>query len=285
MKKLTQEQINTILENHKHWLNNDRDGWENMRADLHDTDLHDINLNNADLSYVDLRNANLSNADLSEAKLYYANLDYVNLSEANLYKANLCNANLCNANLRYADLSNVDLSYTNLSYANLRNVNLCNTNLSYADLSYSDLSYSDLNCTDLYNTNLRHTNLYYSYLGEAKNIPYIPMICPEEDEFIGWKKVKTNTNNIIVKLLIPSDAKRSSATTRKCKCNKAKVLEMFNLDGTIAAEREVHSNYDYSFIYKVGETIEVPNFDNNRWNECSEGIHFFINRQEAINYN
>ena len=25
-------------------------------------------------------------------------------------------------------------------------------------------------------------------------------------------------------------------------------------------------------------------FDTNRWNECAPGIHFFITRQEAVNY-
>ena len=106
------------------------------------------------------------------------------------------------------------------------------------------------------------------------------MVCPEEDEFIGWKKA----SNKIIKLKIPKDALRSSATSRKCRCNKAKVLEIYNFDGTVAEEREVRSDYDNDFIYTVGKTIKVKDFDTDRWNECSTGIHFFINRQEAINY-
>lgn len=144
------------------------------------------------------------------------------------------------------------------------------------------LRYADLYNADLYNADLSNANLYNANLSDAENIPYIPMVCPEEGEFVGWKKAG---KNIIVKLLIPSDAKRSSATTRKCRCNKAKVLELYNTDGTIASEREVHSKYDNSFVYKVGDTVEVKDFDNDRWNECAEGIHFFLKRQEAINYN
>ena len=106
------------------------------------------------------------------------------------------------------------------------------------------------------------------------------MVCPEEDEFIGWKKA----SNKIIKLKIPKDALRSSATSRKCRCNKAKVLEIYNLDGTVAEEREVRSDYNKDFIYTVGKTVKVKDFDTDRWNECSIGIHFFINRQEAINY-
>ena len=47
---------------------------------------------------------------------------------------------------------------------------------------------------------------------------------------------------------------------------------------------EVNSNYDSRFVYRIGETVEVPNFDDDRWNECAPGIHFFITRQEAVEY-
>ena len=106
------------------------------------------------------------------------------------------------------------------------------------------------------------------------------MVCPEEGNFIGWKRA----GDKIVKLHISQDALRSSATTRKCRCNKAEVIEIYNIDGTIADERIVSSNYDSSFTYEVGKTVEVQDFDTNRWNECTRGIHFFINRQDAINY-
>lgn len=36
--------------------------------------------------------------------------------------------------------------------------------------------------------------------------------------------------------------------------------------------------------YRIGEIVEELNFNEDRWNECSEGIHFFINRQEAVEY-
>lgn len=37
-------------------------------------------------------------------------------------------------------------------------------------------------------------------------------------------------------------------------------------------------------LTKLEKTVEVQDFDTNRWNEFTRGIHFFINRQEAINY-
>ena len=265
MKKLTQEQINKILEEHKHWLNEDCEDWETMMADFSSCDLRDVNLHGANLSY-----ANLS----------YANLSYVNLSYADLSGVNLSGADLSGANLSYANLSYVNLHGANLSGADLSGANLHGADLSYANLSYVDLSGADLSGANLSYANLSYVNLSYADLSDAKEVPYIPMVCPEEGDFIGWKKA----GNKIVKLRIPEDALRSSATTRKCRCNKAEVIEIYNIDGTITDERIVSSSYDSSFTYEVGKTVEVQDFDTNRWNECTRGIHFFINRQEAINY-
>ena len=250
MKKLTQEQISKILEEHKHWLNEDCEGWETMRADF----------SFCEFNHTDLSRTDLSGADLSYADLSYANLSYANLRDANLHGVNLHGVNLLGANLHDAKL---------------RDANLSAADLSYADLSYADLSYANLRGVDLSDANLHGVNLH-----GAEGVPYIPMVCPEEGDFIGWKKA----GDKIVKLHIPQDALRSSATIRKCRCNKAEVIEIYNIDGTIADERIVNSSYDSSFTYEVGKTVEVQDFDTNRWEECARGIHFFINRQEAINY-
>jgi len=133
---------------------------------------------------------------------------------------------------------------------------------------------------NLCNANLYGANLCGADLRDAKNVPYIPYSCPDFGIFIGFKKA----NNHIVVLEIPEDAKRLSATGRKCRCNKAKVLEIQNIDGTASELTEIKSDYDSYFIYRIGEIVSVDDFDEDRWNECSTGIHFFINRQEAVNY-
>jgi hypothetical protein len=133
-------------------------------------------------------------------------------------------------------------------------------------------------------TSLQDAILYDTDLRGALNLPYIPMVCPEEGDFIGWKKIYDTERVLIAKLHIPADAKRSSATTRKCRCSKAKVIAFYNLDGTESNQVSGHSGYNCKFIYKVGDTVEAQDFDENRWNECSYGIHFFINRQEAVDF-
>lgn len=78
--------------------------------------------------------------------------------------------------------------------------------------------------------------------------------------------------------------KRSSATSRKCRCDKAIVLSITNLDGSETNVTEIASTRDPSFMYKVGATVSVNNFEEDRWKECAPGIHFFITRQEAVEY-
>ena len=151
--------------------------------------------------------------------------------------------------------------------------------LSGADLSGADLRGADLRGAYLRGAYLRGADLSEAYLRGAKNM-HLPICCPEEGEFIGFKKAR----GYIVKLKITDDAKRCSATGRKCRCSKAVVLSITNIDGTDSGLTEVASGYKNSFIYRVGETVEEPKFCNDRWKECSEGIHFFITRKEAEDY-
>ena len=154
--------------------------------------------------------------------------------------------------------------------ADLRGADLYRANLSRANLSCADLRGADLFGADLFGADLRGT----------KNVN-CPLTCPERGSFIGFKKVR---GDYIVMLEILADAMRSSATGRKCRCSKAKVVSITNPDGSNAEVTSARSGWDYNFIYSVGEVVEVKDFDTNRWNDCAPGIHFFITRQEAVDY-
>ena len=197
--------LKEILVKHLHWIREDCDGWEDMKADL---------------------------------------------SGANLYGANLYGANLYGA-----DLSGADLRRANLSGADLSGANLYGANLSVADLSGADL---DMELID----------------------KFFPICCPECGSFIAWKKA----SGLILKLQIPDDAKRGSAFGRKCRASKAVCLAIEHMDGSNSGLTEIASDHDGRFIYRVGETVEVADFDDDRTHECAPGIHFFITRQEAVDY-
>ena len=153
------------------------------------------------------------------------------------------------------DLRNADLSEANLYGANLKDANLFGVNLSDAKIIYAEIN-------------------------EDTKIDY-PIACPETGSFIGYKKADYEK---IVKIQICEDAKRSSATTKKCRCSKALVLAIENIDESDSGLQEIESIYDPSFVYRVGEIAEEPDFDDNRWYECAPGIHFFMDRQDAVDY-
>ena len=231
-------------------------------ADLRDADLCGAYLCGAYLCGADLCGANLRGANLRDADLYGADLRGADLRDADLCGAYLCGAYLCGANLYGADLCGADLCDANLRGANLRDANLRD-----ADLRDANLRDADLRGADLRGANLRDAKGCY-------------LSCPTEGSFIGWKKASGH----IVKLRIPEDARRSSATGHKCRCDKAYVMEIQNMDGTKATEDTVRSDHDKNFVYTVGATVEVPDFDDNMWSECAPGIHFFIDRRAAVEY-
>ena len=196
------------------------------------------------------KNVRLTLADLADAELAWADLEGANLEGANLE----------DADLSWADLIGANLEDANLKDANLKGATLIGVNLKGADLDGA--------------------NIYGANLNGAKNIPYIPLSCPSEGAFIGWKKVE---EKYLVKIQIPEDARRLLATTRKCRCDKAKVLDITSLDGEEHYDEVTNNNYNET-IYKVGEMVYPDSFDENRWAECSHGIHFFINKEDAIKY-
>ena len=179
--------------------------------------------------------------------------------------------------LRYADLSYVSLIGVDLRGANLNCIDLRGSVLKGADLRNADLSYAILRDADLKCADLRGANLNKVLYNHQTS--FFSLACPEEGSFFGYNKA----DDKIVKLLITEDSKRSSATTRKCRCSKAKVFSITDIENTEEFS-EVSSNRDSYFIYKVGEIVEVKDFDDDRWNECSTGIHFFITRDEAVIY-
>ena len=181
---------------------------------------------------------------------------------ADLRDATLCDANLRDANLRGATLRDATLCDATLCGATLRDATLCDATLCGADLRGATLCGADLCGADL-----RGAKGTY-------------MACPTDGSFIGWKKA----SGYIVKLQITEDARRSSAGGEKCRCDKAYVVEIQNIDGTKAGIETVHSNHDANFVYTVGATVEVSDFDDDRWSECAPGIHFFIDRRAAVEY-
>ena len=166
--------------------------------------------------------------------------------------------------------------------ANLKNANLSYTNLENANLETANLEYANL-----YKANLDNANLYKANLIGALNISASIAarlsIVPEIGGFYGYKQLR---DNIIAILYIPASAKRSNGTTRKCRASKAIVKKFVSFKGDKLDITYGYSLYSKEFKYTIGETV-VPTskFDSDRWVECGSGIHFFLTKQEAIEFN
>ena len=183
------------------------------------------------------------------------------------FKLGLTKEQIRNADFRGADFRNAYFNGANFRGADFRNANFRNADFNGADFNGADFRNADFNGADFNGVSLNY-KISETTFGLTLN-------CPEEGSFVGYKKAQ----GVIVTLLILEDSLRSSATTYKCRASKVKVL---GIEGGLDM---VSSNYDHNFIYTVGEVLEVQDFDTNRWDECSTGIHFFMSKQMARSYN
>lgn len=113
------------------------------------------------------------------------------------------------------------------------------------------------------------------------------MLCPKYGAFTGYKIGLTLNDRAslvpcIITISIPEDARRSSAYSNKCRCDKAKVLDIRTFGGQKV--KSAISQYDHSFVYEINKEVSAPDFDENRWHECAPGIHFFLTEKEALDY-
>lgn len=203
------------------------------------------------------------------------------------------NADLSGWDLSYLDFSlcifknvcfdGADMSYSSVRNAlfeqcSLRNVCFVNANLQSAVLRYNDLSGADIRGANLFAAVLEHAKLdNIIYNDETK---WFKLHCPEKGAFLGYKKC---FNNRLVQLLIPADAKRTSATMNSCRCSKAKVLTIKSFDYREQYE-EAWSLVDENFVYRKGQWVEVLDFNEDRWQDSTAGIHFWMTREEALAY-
>lgn len=160
----------------------------------------------------------------------------------------------------------------------LHGVNFKNANMRTASFRGCDLADSDIEGANLFGAVLERADLNGVRFDEQTR--WFRMHCPETGPILGYKKC---VNDRLVQLLIPADAKRTSATLPSCRCNKAKVLTIKNFDSTEEYE-EAWSLVDENFVYRKGEWVEVKDFNEDRWFDSTTGIHFWMSRDDAIGY-
>ena len=263
MKKIKTEELVEKIAEHQKWL---RDKTTGKRLDASFLDFFYVNFYKIDFHGANFHGANFCGANFCDANFHDANFCGANFHGANFIGANFHGANFCGANFHDANFYGA-----NFHDADFRDADFIGAN--FRDADFRDADFRDANFSGASNI-----NEVISFANIANTA--LCMQCPEEGSFIGFKKAVGG----IVKLRVTESAKRSSATTHKCRCSEAEVLEIQNRDGTKSERTSVSSKYDRNFIYSVGAIVSVSDFNDDRWNECTRGIHFFVTRKEAEEY-
>jgi hypothetical protein len=204
------------------------------------------------------------------------------------------------------DLSGWDMKGLDLSRATFDGCNLNGTDFSGSKMDNVAFYNNDLRgmklcgclargCSfrfqDMEGIDLRGANIYSSVLEDAVNqdkviidddTKWYKMRCPEEGEaFIAWKCC---TDLRVVMMLVPRDAKRCMATMETGRVSRVKVLKITSIDET-ENYTWAQSTVDPDFYYEVGKWLEPANgFQEDRWKDSSPGIHFFLDRQQCVDY-
>lgn len=177
-----------------------------------------------------------------------------------------------------ADLSGSSIENARLDGCSLRGVNFRGAYMKGACMRGCDMTGCDISGADLFAAVLEKAVL--TDIISSEDTKWFRMHCPETGPILGYKKC---VNDRLVQLLIPADAKRTSATMPSCRCNKAKVLTIKSFDDTEEFD-EAWSLVDENFVYRKGQWVEVKNFNEDRWFDSTTGIHFWLTKADAIGY-
>lgn len=216
-------------------------------------------------------------------------------------KLDLRNSIIKGLDLSRGDMKGLDLSRATFEKCNLRGADFSGSKLDNVAFYKNDLVGMKLcgclarGCSfrfqDMTDIDLRGTNIYASVLEDALNqdkvivdddTKWYKMRCPEIGEaFVAWKCC---TDLRVVMMLVPRDAKRCMATMETGRAERVKVLKITSID-----ESEnyswAQSTVDPNFYYDVGKWLEPANgFEEDRWKDSSAGIHFFLDRQQCVDY-
>lgn len=280
--KMSQKELDNIITKHEKWLSGDPDGERAVlsgymfdRLDLSSRNLRHSRIIHCYFRMCDITKSSLQDSDLTESAFKFCDLSYAKMGMCSMYKivAKVSDFNHC-------ELDKSDMSFGIFAGCSLVDSSIRNCNLSHTGFFDCSINLCDFGHSDMSGCKFQSCDIVNICVSDVVNFPHIPMTCPEKGSFTAWKKA----GDYIVKLQIPEDARRSSATGRKCRCDKALVVAIEDIYSTQSDVKEVTSDYDKKFVYRVGETVTEPAFYDNRFRECASGIHFFMTRQEAVEY-
>lgn len=284
----------------------DKSGCKSLKsvARYKKTALESISYNGTDLSFLHITKHTFNdvcfdNADFSGVTLKSCVFNDCSFTNVKMNCATIISSTFKNCNFMDADISASDIYGTifettdntngmNSTSFNRTIIHSCKfirqrmTEATFRSAIIDNILFSACNMSDTCFTGAHLDNVKFDANCDLYGSSLLPL-CPETGSFEAWKSLKLNDEIILIKLFIPTDAKRSSGTSHKCRCSKAMVLEMTNTSTGNNVMTLLNNNMAPT-IYTVGEMVYPDSFDENRWNECSHGIHFFMAKADALHY-
>ena len=288
---MNKAELNKRIRKHELWHEGDRQG---EKLKLSNEEIKGVKFCDRNLSYASINNCDLSNSTFKNCNFKRTSIEESNFSRTNLNNSNFSKSSIINSNFNFINFINTNFKRNTMYAVTFKRASGLNSSFANSILEKCNFTSAILENASFFKAALTRVKFlkakleYVDFRGARMEKPDfteatknhfttgLHSICPEEGSFIGFKKA----NGCLVKLKILSDARRSSAVGYKCRCDKARVLKVTNLKTGEEVE-EVFSDYDHLFCYKTGEIVEEPNYNEDKWNECTEGIHFFVDKDLA----
>lgn len=150
--------------------------------------------------------------------------------------------------------------------------------LSQASFEGADLDGASFAQANLTEANLQDTNIITA---EFDNTVGIYPVCPTHGNFIGWTIGEDfKGNECLVEIFIPTWARRSSGTTRKCRTEALVVNSLERLkDGCNPFGVPLRFR---DYILTKNEVIRDKDYEVDRFKTSSTDLYFWISKEEAL---
>lgn len=272
---ITSEEFGSIMKQHDEWLVSN--GEKGRRADFRGLTLPE----GADLSHMDLSMVDFNRAGGTHINFEGSILRDVLFTKAMFHKSNFQETDLSCSSFAFSDFETCDFSEATVKRTDF--------------FGCTFVSCKFANVTPCGGQGL--PSFERAEFINTIDPPHLPLRCPKVGSFVGWKKCWAENIDpvtgkrkesrhpyveVIVKLLIPAKAARTSGSGCKCRCNEALVLDIRDLKGN--AHVRALSHWNMNFVYKVGESVFPDGFEEDPLKECGHGIHFFLERDQAVYY-
>lgn len=269
---MTNEDFKKVLTNHKKWLDtgatSESEGkriqldYEVVSGIVRDFDFTYAVMNRCIFRHVTFIGCKFTDTRMAQCSFFGCTFRNCNFNSANFDSSMFysCEFIICT-------LYNCQLEYSMISFTVLHESTLSLCSFRYSSIMRSDFKTAKFGDSVRFEgagiESSRLPEEYYRILGKVLAEP-----------IIGYKKT---LEGVVIKAEIPAGAIVFSINGKKCRTNRAKIIDM-------NGHTVLHSGFDIRFTYTLGQEIEILDFDPCYSHECAPGFHFFMTEEEAREY-